>query len=362
MTASSKPPEDSRPVSTSQELWRVKTQDGGHRALTLQDTNEIQLLLRGQSVIDWHRLAFTHEDEVTRLLALNCIDFADPIDRERLAELRSQAVHYISDVLKLRIDPYIASEAPWVQLPLIASRSTGNRQRQACTLLKVMHIIYHLDARELRTQLAISEHDIYARVEESVTLMFDELRTAGVPVVEFSWSRKTRNSLITKLLVKRETSAARVFDRLRFRLIVKDPKDIVPTLHIMLRRCIPFNYVVPGQTVNTLIDLERLTVLPRASESFESSGSEDGGEGSSNEFSGSNYRILNFIADLPIRLASVTDTIDESRGRVVFVLAEFQIMDLQTADRNERGDNSHVRYKQRQHQHVRVRLLREPRD
>ncbi len=361
MTASSKPPEDPRSVSTSQELWRVKTQDGGHRALTLQDTNEIQLLLRGQSVIDWHRLAFTHEDEVRRLLALNCLDSADPVDRERLAELRSQAVHYISDVLKLRIDPYIANEVPWVQLPLIASRAAGNRQRQACTLLKVMHIIYHLDARELRTQLAISEHDIYARVEESVTLMFDELRTAGVPVVEFSWSRKTRNSLITKLLVKRDTSAARVFDRLRFRLIVRDPEDIVPTLHIMLRRCIPFNYVVPGQTVNTLIDLERLTVLPRANESFESSGDDDGGEGSGNEFSGSNYRILNFIADLPIRLASVTDAIDESRGRVVFVLAEFQIMDLQTAESNERGDNSHVRYKQRQHQHVRVRLLREPR-
>ena len=231
-------------------------------------------------------------------------------------------------------------------------------------LLKVMHIIYHLDARELRTTLAVSDNQIFSLVEESVTLMIDALRTAGVPIVEFSWSRKTKESLITKMLVKRETNAARVFDRLRFRLIVREPGDLVPALHIMLRRCIPFNYIVPGQTVNTLIDLNSLAVLPRAEDSFEASGDDDDGGGSGNEFSGSNYRILNFVADLPVRLASVvTDgaALDESRGRVVFVLAEFQIMDQRTAESNERGDNSHVRYKQRQHQHVRVRLLREPR-
>src|SRR5690606_30773327 len=91
--------------------------------------------------------------------------------------------------------------------------------------------------------------------------MFDELRTAGVPVVEFSWSRKSKESQLTKLLLKKETSAARVFDRLRFRLIVRDPEDLIPTLRIMLHRCIPFNYIVPDQTVNTLIDLNSLKVL-----------------------------------------------------------------------------------------------------
>ena len=53
--------------------------------------NEIQLLLRGQSVVDWHRLAFTTEDEVRGLLALNCINIDDPQDRARLQELRIQA-------------------------------------------------------------------------------------------------------------------------------------------------------------------------------------------------------------------------------------------------------------------------------
>lgn len=354
----SSPDKQSDPFSAflaSQALWQV----GGLGELSLQDLGEIQLLLRGQSVIDWHRLAMTSEEDVRRLLALNCIDLEDPKDRERLADLRQQAARYIVEVLKLRLDEAVADKLPWVQLPLIASGKASAQQRMACMLLKVMHIIYHLDARELATTLAISDNDIFSQVEESVTRMFDELRTAGVPVVEFSWSRKTKESQVTKLLLKRETSAARVFDRLRFRLIVRHAADLVPTLRILLHRCIPFNYIVPGQTVNTLIDLDSLKVLQQ--EGFDT---EDGAATpASNEFSGKGFRLLNFIADLPVRVDSLLPAsgTGDSRNHVVFVTAEFQVMDKGTAEANEQGENSHTQYKHRQHQHVRVRLLREPR-
>lgn len=345
-------------LPTSHALWR---RADGTSPLTLQDLNEIQLLLRGNSVIDWHRLAFTSEDEVRSLLALNCLDVDDPADAARLHDLRIQAARYIVETLKLRLDESIASEVPWLHLPLIASGRSGAAQRQACMLLKVMHIIYHLDARELRTTLAISDNQIFSLVEENVTMMIDALRTAGVPVVEFSWSRKTKESLITKMLVKRETNAARVFDRLRFRLIVQDPEDLVPALHIMLRRCIPFNYVVAGQTVNTLVDLGRLVALRRG-HAFDGESPE--GEVEQNQFSGRGFRILNFIADLPVRVGDLMapEERQAAPGNVVFVLAEFQVLDRGTAEQNEQGENSHSLYKNRQHQHVRVRLLREPRD
>ncbi|MBK9758301.1 MAG: TIGR04552 family protein [Nannocystis sp.] len=345
-------------------LW----QGSNGTELSLQDIGEIQLLLRGQSVIDWHRLALSSEADVRRLLSLNALDLGDAGDCERLAELRQQAVRYIVEVLKLRLDESVAERTPWVQIPLLASGKAGPQQRQACMLLKVMHIIHHLDARELRTTLAISDNDIFSLVEESVTRMFDELRTAGVPVVEFSWSRKTKESQVTKLLLKKETSAARVFDRLRFRLIVRHAADLVPTLRILLHRCIPFNYVVPGQTVNTLIDLASLKALH--DDGFDT---EDGaaavapagpaGLAGANEFSGQSFRLLNFIADLPVRVDSLLPPGARADGKhcVVFVTAEFQIMDKGTAEANEQGDNSHTQYKHRQHQHVRVRLLREPR-
>ncbi|MDC0717694.1 TIGR04552 family protein [Nannocystis bainbridge] len=357
-----RPPQRSDPFGAflaSQALWREAAQGGEHAELSLQDINEIQLLLRGQSVIDWHRLAVTSDEDVVRLLALNGLELSDPRDEARLADLRQQAVRYISDVLKLRLDDTIADKVPWVQLPRIASGKAGAHQRQACTVLKVMHILYHLEAREMRASLAISDSEIFSLVEESVTRMFDELRTAGVPVVEFSWSRKSKESQLTKLLLKRETNAARVFDRLRFRLIVRDPDDLVPTLRIMLHRCIPFNYVVPDQTVNTLIDLHSLKVL--GDTTFDTDAANHPQPG--NEFSGKGFHVLNFVADLPVRVdALLPHDHDERRGRVVFVLAEFQVMDKRTAEANEQGESSHAEYKRRQHQHVRMRLLREPRD
>lgn len=331
------------------------------RDLRLQDVHEIRLLLRGDSIVDWHRLGLTSLEDVRRLLAVNGIDPESPHDQARLEDLRAEAAHYIKETLGLRLDDHVASQVSPQDLPLLAS-SRGRWQRQACTLLKVMNIIYHLDARELRMALPIPDSELFSLVEESVASLFDELRAAGVPVVEFAWSRKAKDSLITKMLVKRETSAARVFDRLRFRLVVERPRDLVPTLHVMLRRFIPFNYVVPDQSLNTLIDTR--TMDRRLSRTRDFSVVPPKGA-PANEFSGRGYRILNFVADLPVRVDELLADIelspaDARRGRTVFVLAEFQIVDQAHAAENEEGESSHAQYKHRQHQRVRERLLREP--
>ena len=335
-------------------------------ALDLEDVAEMLLLLRGESVVDWHRLWVTNADQCRRLFALNAIDIDDPLDRERLEDLRRRAAQYITDTLALRLDPVIARDVPALELPLIAS-GKDRSHRDACTLLKVMHIMHHLDARELSTVLSVPINELFSLVEESVVEMFDAIRAAGVPVAEFSWSRKTRESQVTKLLVKKDTSAARLFDRLRFRLIVESPDDIVPALHVMLHRCIPFNYVLPGQTVNSL--LSSSSVVRRGPDKarqtrFRSGEYEEVTDAPINEFSGSDYRVLNFVADLPVRIDGILWDEDpdlrREKGRVVFVLAEFQVLDRSTADLNERGDTSHDEYKKRQHQRVRERLLREP--
>ena len=154
-----------------------------------------------------------------------------------------------------------------------------------------------------------------------------------------------------------------MFDRLRFRLIVRNAADLVPTLQIMLHRCIPFNYIVPGQTVNTLIDLDSLRAITPDGFDAPDDSSPNRSANVTNEFSGQGFRLLNFIADLPVRVDSLVPPVSVHDGQlcVVFVTAEFQVMDQQTADANEQGENSHAQYKHRQHQHVRVRLLREPR-
>ena len=80
-----------------------------------------------------------------------------------------------------------------------------------------------------------------------------------------------------------------------------------------------------------------------------------------NEFSGPTFRVINFVADVPIRVPeSVLDADDSlaALGPIIFGLAEFQIVDSQTDEENESGDNRHELYKERQKAKVRERLER----
>ena len=64
---------------------------------------EARLLLRGESVVDWHRLHMRDPKDVRRLIALNALDLDDPGDQRVINHLRAQAVSYIRDVLDLRL-------------------------------------------------------------------------------------------------------------------------------------------------------------------------------------------------------------------------------------------------------------------
>src|SRR5262249_48726170 len=185
-----------------------------------------------------------------------------------------------------------------------------------------------------------------------------ELRGAAAPITEFEWSHKPADSQITKLLAKKSTLAANIYDKLRFRLIVPAREDIVPVLVVLTRQLIPFNYIVPGESVNQLVDLDKS--LPELEEMHPHVETEL----PYNEFSGPEYRIVNFVADLPLRVDRLLPRaeIPPVLAHVVFALTEFQIADKLTAQRNESGASSHEAYKARQHERVRMRLFRDKDD
>lgn len=323
-------------------------------------------MLRGSSVVDWYQLHFRDENDVDRFLRVNEFDPGSPDDIARLEELRLDAVEYLGRNFNMELPDAVANRVPARDLFLMASRD-GRQKTWACIILKVMHIAHHLAGRELSTRLPISVDQIYRQIELKVMRVMDELRSAQYPVVEFQWSRKTQDSLITKLLAKRSTLAASIYDKLRFRLIVRTPEDLPAMLVALHRRLIPFNYVVPGASVNHLLPFRRLldgTHTLRAMEgqlqhdSTLEKQQERAASAPINEFSGKRYRIVNFVADLPVRVDSFVDEQSRSFGNVVFVLTEFQLVDQETALENERGDSSHDAYKARQHRSVRHRLMR----
>ncbi|MBS1111279.1 MAG: hypothetical protein H6Q88_3271 [Anaeromyxobacteraceae bacterium] len=299
----------------------------------------LRLILQGGSVIDWRRLHFRDLEEVDRFLHLHLLDREDPRDEARIRAILSQAVAYLRSAYGYRVAAAVAEPEDLRTLFLLASgvAEPSRYRRIACVVLKVMHVVHHVEARELLFRTPMREADLADRVERRVMAVARRMAEAGLPVVEFQGNRKSRDSLVTKLLVKRESVAAQVFDRVRYRVLTRTEADVVPVLRYLSEQLFPFNYVVPGQSENSLLPVRKP------------------GRGKAkrdNPFSEASYRALHFVVDLPVRIDDLLPPVPpgdgEDLGRIVFSMVELQVMDEETARRNEQGAANHRRYKKRQ--------------
>ena len=275
---------------------------------TLGDLEAMRLLLHGSSVIDWQQLSFQDMTEVNRFLRVNEFDPESAEDLDRLEELRSEAVEYLSRHFGYRIPEDIAEGVSAQELLLIASRR-ARHQTYACIVLKVMLVLHHLDGRERLIRMPVSDVQLFGLVESKVVQIVDELRGQGLPIVEFAWSRKERDSLITKLLAKRDSIAAHVYDKLRFRLITRRHEDLAPVLRALANRLVPFNLIMPGQSVNRLLPFSRIFAdfpsLRRFQAELQPGEDINLGETAENSFSADSFRVINFVADIPLRVSAV---------------------------------------------------------
>ena len=337
----------------------------------LKELERIRLILRGGSVIEWRRLHFKTWDEVDRFLRLCQIDATRPHDVEWVRTVLGDAVEYLRKTFDYRVAAPVADPDEIHDLFLYASgaKEPKKYRKIACIVLKVIHVIQHIEGRDLLFKLAVSEAELAQLVTEKVMAVSAEMTAKGLPIVEFSDSIKTRESIITKLIAKRESVAAQIYDRTRFRIIVKERKDVLPALYFLTQRLVPFNFVVPTQTENSLFNFKSLlTEYPHfgryAKDLHLDLDYEDREERRrpNNRFSGSSYRILNFVADVPIRLDAYLPAPDKDnrsrKGRIALAMCEFQIADEEQANANESGENSHEHYKQRQREVVLKRLSR----
>jgi uncharacterized protein (TIGR04552 family) len=210
----------------------------------------------------------------------------------------------------------------------------------------------------------MSDQEVFHIVEEKVYRVIGGMLAGGFPIVEFVGGRKNKDSLITKLLSKQETIAAQIYDKLRFRVVTRTREDIFPILQYLTRRLFPFNYVVPGQSINSIFSFrsyaEKTSLKPLLDQLQAHGQVLDDFTPSDNLFSAEEYRIIHFVVDMPVRLPKrILDRAPPAAadlGNVIFVICEFQIVDRETEAHNEIGEASHAKYKERQKRAVMRRL------
>ena len=328
---------------------------------TLVDLEAMRLILRGESVIDWHRLNFQNEEEARQFLRAQELYPEQPADRRSMDVIKQEAIGYLRRHFEFPIPKPI--EQASVEELLMVACGRGHRQTCACTILKCMHIIHHLEGRELLFMLPLSDQEVFHMVEEKVYRIIGGMLAHGFPILEFVGGRKNKDSLYTKLLSKHDTIAAQVYDKLRFRIVTRGYDDVFPVIQYLTTHLFPFNYVIPGQSTNSMFQFRSYAkkkahlakLLPEMQNQ-----QDDELTPNDHSFSATEYRVVHFVVDMPVRIP----TKEHERGPreawalapIVFVICEFQVIDRDTEAKNERGEASHAKYKDRQKRAVMRRL------
>jgi uncharacterized protein (TIGR04552 family) len=339
-------------------------------SLSPQDRTILKVVLKGRSVIDSPRLHMASADEAREFLKVNEFDLSRPKDLERLQAIHLEAVSYLQRELKFDIAPDLLDPAKILDLFLIASNAKDRGlQKQACAVLKTMNIVNHIDGRELLYNCPISLRDLFSLAEDKVERSLSSLQRGGggaSPLLRYTGGRKPKESVITKLLCKRETIAAQVYDRVRYRIVTRRREDIGAVLIHLFHTVLPFNYIIPGASVNQLLATAGSERFKKNLLSIRKALSKTAWTSTGTmEYSGRNYKVCKFVVDIPVRMDNFLAQTSgapyrDSLGTVAYVLVEFQIVDEETDASNNAGESAHEKYKTRQKKGVLRRLAGRP--
>ena len=235
------------------------------------DAEVLDVVIGGQSAIDNEEgLNVRSPDDAFNFL--NCYGFniENPIEKAELFGHFQEAVNFIRANFQAEIPRKVAELSDPSQLlimstqrPLPGTHPTQQLSLWACALLKVMHTISHID-KDVRTsyfpdiQKQIMDR-FYKFVHNEEGRLFigkDSRDPDLIELVSFeSKPKKSRDSLILKMLHKPENVAEDIFDRVGLRFVTRTRYDALRLIRFMRDRSIimPAN-IKPSRSRNTLVD------------------------------------------------------------------------------------------------------------
>ena len=235
----------------------------------------MNLMLRGRSVIDSHHGLPIRELEATDEFLLKYgYNLENPVESAEVLGNYHESLRFIrkyflkpenAEGASLEVPKAFAELTDMRHLFIWASDKSLDqviRARWACAILRVMHAISHLD-KDLR-------HEFFPEIQKQVfDRFYKEIHTVdgqvylgnpkdprAVPLDKFQTKpRKTRDSVILKLLHKKETLAEDVFDQIGVRFVTRTRPDVVRVLKYLRDKYIVMTMNIrPSRSRNNLVD------------------------------------------------------------------------------------------------------------
>jgi uncharacterized protein (TIGR04562 family) len=384
-------------------------------SLWRHDWQPLSLAISGESIVDFPRLDIQNNSDAKTFLSAYGYDAEDPIVREEMWRIYFEALHFIRNVLledKEGIPPSFFernNQNDISKLLVEASQPGRERAKWACSILRVMHTISHLD-NDLRLEnFHTAREKIFSQFDPFVIevaqrkWIFGRDSEDAIPLVRYQKKvKKERNSMILKLLSKAQNDVELIYDSLGFRFVVERRIDAIRLVEKFFDvGAISYANIQPRRSFNNLVDTEELhkmmDKLRHSVEKDEISATQaeekyrqldlpppvDGPVGGpKNQFSSPFYRALQFTCRHLIHVQDSTlpvlDRVRSQLGKSVagkrflktfpivlrekktfYYPYEIQITDRESYVENLRGRSSHRDYKAKQRQMARKRVLGE---
>ncbi len=381
------------------------------------DWEILEVVVGGKSALDTKNFLgpMSSIEQVNQFLKGYGLDPNDHVAKAELFGNFQEAIQFIKryflkegnpDGLDLRLPNSLLMISDISQLFLMATDDTPQKKEDklwAEIILKVMHTIVHAD-KDLRSNyFNIVQTQIFDRFYKYIFRGDDDKLYIGlkgsenvVALVDFETkSKKTRESVIIKLLHKAENVAEELFDRVGVRFVTQTRFDTLRVIRFLVEKniVIPHNNK-PSRAINTMIDLHRFKeahqrVLKMAlrnnlsEERFVAAMEREiqdcnlqGAAGDRNKFTSKSYQSIQFTCRQLIeyknpflqefnelrRIAKQLNVEDNELARRVlsmdislvardirfFYPYEIQVVDQAAFQENSQGDASHQEYKRQQ--------------
>lgn len=348
-----------------------------------------------KSFIDINRLNVHDEQTAISYMRNYGYDIINPVMREKVAAILSEAKTFIQTYLledpdgkdpRLVIPPEMMCSDNIIELLIKASEKEASlSQAWACAILRTAHTITHVENDLSKLFMPGVKRQIFSRFMEHLHqerstgehYLGKEENRIKLKMFEIK-NEKTRESLILKLLHKKENVAADIFDRIGVRIVTYSKLDVILVLKYFSRNhVISFANIKPSRTRNNLINVPRFLEAVEELESHDLSKwtEEDVSEflerylqlppeekeretekiiSENNLYSSTQYSSVQFTSR---QLITIFDPFDKKKTYQFFFPFEIQILDEESFNETRMGRASHEEYKKIQISAARKRVL-----